>query len=82
MFFANVGLAALSTKIVEFEGKVEIYRSFWTSSLGLDAVAILFNNLLKRELKSLIGSFGSAFKLERSFIMVFVDLSSPNFVKN
>jgi len=81
MFSANVGLAALSTKIAEFDGKAEIYHSFWTSSLGLDTIGILFNNLLKRELKYLIDSFCSAFKLERSFIKVVVDLSSPNFVK-
>jgi len=31
MFSSNVGFAALSTKIVVFEGKEEIYHSFWTS---------------------------------------------------
>jgi len=75
-------LAALPTKMVEFEGKAKIYHSFWTSSLGFDIFGILFNNLLKRELKYLIGSLGSTFKLESSFIKVVVDQSSSNFVKN
>ena len=65
-----------------FEDRAEIYHSFWTLSLSLDTVGILLNNLLKRELKSLMGSFSSAFKLEKSLIRVVVDLSSPNLVKN
>lgn len=81
IFSAKVGLVALSSKIVVFEGRAEIYHSFWTSSLGLDVASILFNNLLKRELKSFIGSLGSTFKLERSLIRVTMDLSSPNLVK-
>jgi len=82
IFSANVGLAALSTKMVVFEGRAEMYHSFQTPLLGLDVAGILFNNLLKHELKSLMGSFGLTFKLERSFIKVFVVLSSPNLVKN
>ena len=91
MFFYNygffhvlykVGLAALLTKIVVFEGRVEMYHSFQTSTLGLDAIEILVHNLLKCELKSLISSLGSTFKLERSLIGLVVDLSSPNMVRN
>ena len=59
-----------------------MYHSFRTSSLGLDAASILFNNLLKHELKPLMGSFDSSFGLERSLIKVVVDLSSPNLVRN
>lgn len=79
---AKVVLLALSTKIAMFDGKVEMYHSLHTSSLGLEAIGILFNNLLKHELKSLIGSFDSALRLDKSLINVTVDLSSPNLVKN
>ena len=79
---AKVVLLALSMKIAMFDGKVEMYHSLCTSSLGLEAVEILFNGLLKRELKSLICSFNSALRLDRSLINVAVDLSSPNLVKN
>lgn len=58
-----------------------MYHSFWTSSLGLDAVGILFNNLLKLELNSLMGSLGSDLKWEGSLIRLVLDLSSPNLVK-
>jgi len=47
MFSAKVGLVALTMKIVVFEGRAEVYHSFWTSLLGLDVVGILLNNLLK-----------------------------------
>ena len=82
VFSIKVYLAALSTKIDVFEGRADMYHSFWTSSLGLDAVGILFNNSLTCELKFLIGSLGSDLKLERSLIRVVVDMSSPNFVRN
>ena len=82
MFFAKVGLVALSTKIDLFEGRAEMYHLFWTSSLGLDFVGILLNNLLKRELNSLIGSLGPTFKLDRSLRRVVVDRSSQNLVRN
>ena len=78
IFSPKVGLEALSMKILVFDGRAEMYHSFWTSSEGLDVVGILFNNLFKRELKSLMGSFSSAFKLERSLVRVAIDLSSPN----
>jgi len=74
MFLANVGLAALSTKISMFEGKTNMYHSLQTSSLGLDAVGILLKSLLDRELKSLIGSLDSVLRFERSLINVVVDL--------
>jgi len=79
---AKVVLLALSMKISMFDGNAEMYHSLHTSLLGLEAVGILFNSLLKRELKSLIGSFDSALRLDRSLIDVVVDLSSPNLVKN
>ena len=79
---AKVVLLALSTKIAMFDGKAEMYHSLLTSSLCLEAVGILFNNLLKRELKYLIGSFESALRLDRSLISVVVDLSSPKLVRN
>ena len=82
MFSAKVGLVGLSTKLVVFEGREDIYHSFWTSSLHLDSIKILFNNLLKCELKSLIVSLGSTFKLDRSLRRVVVDQSSPNLVRN
>ena len=82
MFSAKVGLATLSTKIVVFEGRVEMYHSFCTSTLGLDATGILFNNLLKHELKSLIGSLDSTFKLERSLRRVVFQRSSSHLVRN
>lgn len=59
-----------------------MYHLFCTSALGLDATGILFNNLLKHELKSLMGSFDSSFKLERSLIRVVVEWSYPNLVRN
>jgi len=40
MFSANIGLAALSKEMAEFEEKAEIYNSFWTSLLGFDAAGI------------------------------------------
>lgn len=82
IFSTNVGLAALSMKMAIFEGKAEIYHLLHTSSLGLDVTKILFNSLLNHELKSLMGSFDSILRLERSLINVVVDLSSPNLVRN
>ena len=47
IFLANLSLAALSTKMAESEGKVEIYHSIWTLFPGLDVSGIFFNNFLK-----------------------------------
>ena len=65
-----------------FEGKADMYHSLSTSSLGLDAVGILFKSLLNDELKYFRGSLDSVLRFERSLINVDVDLSSSNFVKN
>ena len=59
-----------------------IYHSLLTSLLGLEAVGILFNSLLKCELKYLMGSFDWALRFDRSLISVAVDLSSPNLIRN
>ena len=82
MFSASVGLADLSEKISIFEVKEDIYHSLQNYSLWFDVAGILFNNLLNQELKSLMGSLDSDFKLEISLIKVATDLSSLNLVKN
>lgn len=82
IFSTNVGFASLSMKMVICKGKVETYHSLQTSSLGLNIARILFNSLLNHELKSLMGSFDSVLRLERSLINVAMDLSSPNLVRN
>jgi len=82
MLSAKVVLLALSMKIAMFDGRAVIYHSHCTSSLGWEAVGILLKILLKHKLKSLIGSLVSALRLDRSLSNVFVDLSSPNLVRN
>ena len=82
MLSAKVDLLALSTKIAMFDGRAVIYHSHRTSSLGWEAVGILLKILLKRKLKSLIGSLVSALRLDKSLINVAIDLSSPNSVRN
>jgi len=82
MLSVKVVLLALSMKIAIFDGRAVIYHSHCTSSLGWEAVGILLKILLKRKLKSLIGSLVSALRLDRSLSNVAVDLSSPNLVRN
>jgi hypothetical protein len=82
IFSAKVGLPALSTKIAMLEGRAVIYHSLLICSLGFEAVGILFRSLLNRALNSFIGSLCSILKLERSFIKVARDLSSPYLVRN
>lgn len=69
-------------KIAIFDDREDMYHSLQTSSLGLEAVEILFKRLLNRELKSLIGYLNSVLRFDRSLINVVVDLSSLNLVKN
>src|ERR1700722_11766982 len=79
---AKVGFPARSTKMAILAGRAVIYHSLRICSLGLEAVGILLRSLLKRALNSLMGSLCSILKLERSFIRVAKDLSSPFLVRN
>lgn len=72
----------MSIKVIIFEGKVLMFHSILTSTHGLEAAGILFNNFLKHELKSLIFSFGLALRFYKSFIKVEVLMSSQNFLRN
>ena len=82
MFSTKVVLFALSMKIVVFDVKAVIYHSHRTFSLGWEVVGILLRILLNCKLQSLMGFLASALRLDRSLINIFVDLSSPNLVRN
>jgi len=54
MFSTKAFLLDLCTKIYTLEGRDEIYHSICISTPGPEVAGILFNNLLKMELKYFI----------------------------